>query len=54
MVLVGYAGSRVWDKAFLRPEVIYLGSGSEEKSMGRWIAKIFRSIGVQYTIGTFL
>ena len=36
------------------PEVMYLGSGSEEKALRRWIARIFQNLGSQYTVGTFL
>ena len=36
------------------PEVRYLGSGSEDKALSRCITKMFRNLGAQYTVGTFL
>ena len=36
------------------PEVIYLGSGLEEKALRRWIIIIFRNLGAQYTVWTFM
>ena len=36
------------------PEVMYLGSGSEEKALSRCITKMFRNLGAQYIVVTFL
>ena len=36
------------------PEVGYLGLVSEEKALSRWIAKMFRNMRAQYTVGILL
>ena len=41
-------------KCYWVTEVRYLGSGSEEKALRRWIANLFLNMGAQYKVETFL